>query len=274
MRIIVGLLLAIALVAAGAWFGQYYHQTSPILITNLVANMQDDTVVEHERDMVIWYRTCPKKIHWHDISPEILVIFPSTVRYELSLQNISLPELVDGEWIVEAGPIIADKPVIDTNRQTSLADGNPLTDEGEYLNRETARMTPIASYLALQQLQSEQNVIRKRMTLQIEKLIQSMQNASQLANNRNTGASLSQNSDYPVRVNWNEDKQQTYLETAIAELSIAPPFGIQGCKNDEWLQINGHNSGIALISPNKKPNPRGGATKKSDKKQSARYIFH
>ncbi len=272
MRILLGLLLAIGLVGAGAWFGKTYFEEPPVLMTSLVANMQDDTVIEHERDMVTWYRTCPERIHWHDFSPEILVIFPSTVRYELSLQNLSLPELIDGEWVVDAGPITADKPIIDTNRQTSLADGRPLTDEAEYIAREVQRMTPIAEYLSLQQLQSEQSIIRKRMTTQIEKLIQSMQNATQLANSQQLG-NIQVN--YPVRVNWNDEGQQTYLDKAFAALNLTPPFGIRGCKKDEWIQVNGHNTGIALISPDKKNNPRGGSAKKSAlEKREPRYIVH
>lgn len=276
MRVLLGIILAIALLGAGTWFGKTYFEEPPVLMTSLVANMQDDTVIEHERDMVTWYRTCPERIHWHDFSPEILVIFPSTVRYELSLRNLSLPELIDNEWVVRAGPITADKPIIDTNRQTSLADGNPLTDEDEYLSRETQRITPIVEYLSLQQLQSEQGVIRKRMASQIEKLIMSMQNTTLLANaNKTLQATPSTQTTYPVRVDWDDDKQQSYLSNAIAALDSRPPFGIRGCKKDESIQINGSDTGIALIPPNKKDNPRGGAVKKSNNaKHAPRYILH
>ena len=269
MRVLLGLLLAIALLAAGAWLGKTYFETPPILVTSLVANMQDDTVIEHERDMVTWYRTCPKRIHWHDFSPEILVIFPATVRYELSLENLSLPEFIDGEWVVEAGPITADKPIIDTNRQTSLANGKPLTDENEYISREMQRMTPIASYLSLQQLQTEQSTIRKRMAMQIEKLIQSMQRASQLANSTNN-LSSSMPGNYPVKIIWKEEQQRDYLQKAFSQIDAQPPFGIRGCKGDEWLQVNGNNTGIALIPPEQKTTPK----KTTKSKQESRYIVH
>lgn len=138
-------LLALAagfLIARFGWRGAAAPDAIPVIVQQLKTH----AIIEHERQIAVWYKACPEVI---GINPEIFVAWPGKLSYELDLSEVSISR--DGEALVVKAPAIrADEPSVPTDfidylsKQPWLS----LVNDQALVNAEVARATPIARYLS------------------------------------------------------------------------------------------------------------------------------
>lgn len=138
------LALALGILLARGWW-KPVPAGDPIQV--IVTQVKTHAIIEHERQIAIWYRSCPEVV---GVNPEIFVAWPGKLSYELGLDDVAITRSGD-VLTVKTGAIRADEPTIPTDFLDYLSTSPwlNLVNEQELVNREIARASPIARYLSV-----------------------------------------------------------------------------------------------------------------------------
>lgn len=131
------------LAARALWFKEE-EPVDPIQI--IITQLKTHAIVEHERQIAIWYRTCPDVI---GKDPQIFVAWPAKLSYELELGNIQITR--EGSHIkVRTSLIHADEPSVPTDFIDYLSTTSLFTfaNESDLVNDEIVKASAIARYLS------------------------------------------------------------------------------------------------------------------------------
>ena len=81
LKNVIALIIAVALGALGyAFWTRKDAEESPLTV--LVTQMRTRAIIEHERQVTVWYKACPEV---KGINPQVMVIWPAKLNYELDL---------------------------------------------------------------------------------------------------------------------------------------------------------------------------------------------
>lgn len=143
------LLVAALALVLGILLGRGWWQGAPAgdPIQVIVTQVRTHAIIEHERQIAVWYRSCPEVV---GIDPEIFVAWPGKLSYELGLADVEITR--EGDVLtVKTGAIRADEPAIPTDFIDYLTTSPwfNFANEQELVNREIARASPIARYLSV-----------------------------------------------------------------------------------------------------------------------------
>src|SRR6185369_17872500 len=146
MRYVVIALLALGLGAliARAWYKPKEQQpVDPVTV--IVMQMKTHAIIEHERQVAVWYRACPEVI---GVNPEIFVAWPAKLSYELELSDVKIER--SGDVLkVHARAIHPDEPAVPSDFLDYLSTTSLFTfaNEQQLVNEEIKKSTPLARYL-------------------------------------------------------------------------------------------------------------------------------
>jgi hypothetical protein len=142
-------LIAIVIAAvAGAvvysWWTRKDAEESPINV--MVTQMRTRAIIEHERSVTVWYKACPEVT---GINPQVMVIWPAKLNYELDLAETKLSLSADGVLHVVTPPIRSDDPSVPSEVGEYMAQTSFWTLESEQaiVIREMQKATPLARHL-------------------------------------------------------------------------------------------------------------------------------
>ena len=145
LRNFIALILAMA---AGAFGYSYWKnkdaEESPINV--MVTQMRTRAIIEHERQVTVWYKACPEV---KGVNPQVMVIWPAKLNYELDLAEVKLSLGADGVLHVTTPPIRADDPSVPSEVGEYMAQTSFWTLESEQaiVMREMQKATPLARHL-------------------------------------------------------------------------------------------------------------------------------
>jgi hypothetical protein len=145
LKNLIALILAVVVGALGYWmWTRKRAEESPINV--MVTQMRTRAIIEHEREITVWYRACPEV---PGINPKVMVIWPAKLNYELDLADTHLALSADGVLRVETPPIRGDDPSVPTDVGEYLAQTSfwTLDSEQAIVMREMQKATPLARYL-------------------------------------------------------------------------------------------------------------------------------
>lgn len=134
----------------GGWFLHKFIAGTQDPIRVVENGVRTKAVVQHEKDVTVWYETCPEVA---GINPRLFLLWPATLNYEVSISNADLQ--YDGEsLVVNTGPIVIDKPAITTNLIESIPKKTffNFSDEDRLMNGEIRKTTGIANHIAARYL--------------------------------------------------------------------------------------------------------------------------
>lgn len=145
MRYVIVALLALGVGVAvtRAVLGPVAEPIDPIHA--IVTELKTQAIIEHERQIAVWYRACPEVV---GVNPQLFVAWPGKLSYELPLADVRV-ERRGSELLVTTGPIRADEPSLPTDFMDHVATDTllNLVNEAELVNAEIAKASPIARYL-------------------------------------------------------------------------------------------------------------------------------
>ena len=111
----------------------------------ILTQVRTHAVIEHERQIAIWYRACPQVI---GKTPQIFMAWPAKLVYELELGDVQVKKT--GTVIeVSTSAIHSDEPSVPTDFMDYLSTTSIFTfaNEQELVNHEVGKASPIARYL-------------------------------------------------------------------------------------------------------------------------------
>lgn len=111
----------------------------------IITQVRTHAVVEHERQIAIWYRACPAVI---GKTPQIFIAWPAKLVYQLELGEVQIKR--EGTVITVNTPAIhSSEPTVPTDFMDSLSTTSIFTfaNEQELVNHEIGKASPIARYL-------------------------------------------------------------------------------------------------------------------------------
>jgi hypothetical protein len=138
----------IVAVAAGAIGYSYWTrkdaEESPLNV--MVMQMRTRAIIQHERTVTVWYKACPEVM---GINPQVMVIWPAKLNYELDLEETKLSLSPDGVLHVTTPPIRGDDPSVPSEVGEYMAQTSFWTLESEQaiVMREMQKATPLARHL-------------------------------------------------------------------------------------------------------------------------------
>ena len=141
--------IAVLALIVGAFVARAYYkedEAEPVdPITVIVMQMKTHAIVEHERQVAVWYRACPKVT---GIDPEIFIAWPAKLSYELELKDVAI-ERVGDTLKVRTSAIHADEPSVPTDFLDYLSTSSMFTfrNEQELVNQEIQKSSALARYL-------------------------------------------------------------------------------------------------------------------------------
>ncbi len=159
-----------ALLARGLW--RDGEPGDPIQM--IVTQVRTQAIIEHERQIAVWYRSCPEVL---GVNPQIFVAWPGKLSYELDLADVTIERR--GETLVVRAPAIrADEPAIPTDfiDYVSSSPWFNLANEAELVNAEVARASPIARFLTVQFLRRDAS-LREDFRSELAELIERLAGA-------------------------------------------------------------------------------------------------
>jgi hypothetical protein len=127
------------------WFAGRKEIPDPVIV--LINQMRTRAVVEHERRITVWYKSCPEVT---GINPEVFVIWPGRLLYTLDLSRSQL-RLTGNVLHVSTPPIEVEEPAVPSDLAQFIAN-NPfwnLTTDAAIGNAAMHKATPVARYLSL-----------------------------------------------------------------------------------------------------------------------------
>jgi hypothetical protein len=146
MRYVVIAVLALVLGAFAARAFYKEDEAEPVDPINvIVMQMKTHSIIEHERQIAVWYRVCPDVA---GVDPEIFVAWPAKLSYELELGDVSIER--SGDTLkVRTRPIHPDEPAVPTDFLDYLSTSSMFnfTDEQVLVNREIQKSSALARYL-------------------------------------------------------------------------------------------------------------------------------
>ena len=146
MKYVLVALLAIALGALlgrSIWGEKPAEPVDPVKV--IVTELRTHAIVQHERQLAIWYRVCPSVI---GKTPQIFLVWPARLAYSLELSDVQVSR--EGSTIkVHTAPIHADEPAVPTDFMDYLSTTSIFTfaNEQELVNHEIGKASPVARYL-------------------------------------------------------------------------------------------------------------------------------
>ena len=145
LKNIIALIIAVALGAIGySYWTRKDAEESPINV--MVTQMRTRAIIQHERQVTVWYKACPEV---KGINPQVMVIWPAKLNYELELAEVKLSLGTDGVLHVKTPPIRAEEPSLPSEVGEYMAQTSFWTLESEQaiVMREMQKATPLARHL-------------------------------------------------------------------------------------------------------------------------------
>src|SRR5512138_3355306 len=124
--VIAVLALVLGALAARAWYKPAPAEpVDPINV--MVMQMKTHAIIEHERQIAVWYRACPKVT---GVDPEIFIAWPAKLSYELELNDVAIER--SGDVLkVRTRAIHADEPAVPTDFLDYLSTSSVFTFRNE-----------------------------------------------------------------------------------------------------------------------------------------------
>ncbi len=152
LKTVLAVLLAMA-AGAGVYalLNRKSEGDSPLLV--MVTQMRTRAIIEHERQVTVWYKSCPEV---PGINPQVMVIWPAKLNYEIDLAATQL-ELRGDVLHVTTPPIHADEPTVPTEVGEYMAQSSFWTLESDQsiVIREMQKASPLARHLTAYFLRSD-----------------------------------------------------------------------------------------------------------------------
>jgi hypothetical protein len=156
MKLLLAIVIGLALGAAGHhWYGlRTAEATNPLVV--MTTQVRTRAVIRQERPIAVWYRACPEV---PGLNPQILVIWPGRLNYDLSLRDAELS--LDGDVLkVRTPPVQVDEPSVPSDLGEYVAKSSiwTLADERDVVAAEIRKASPLARHLAVWQLQTDPDI--------------------------------------------------------------------------------------------------------------------
>jgi len=145
LKNIIGIVVAVAIGAVGySFWTRKDAEESPLNV--MVTQMRTRAIIEHERTVTVWYRACPEVT---GINPQVMVIWPAKLNYELDLAGVKLSLSPEGLLHVETPAIRADDPSVPSDFGEYMAQTSfwTLDNDQAIVRREMQKATPLARHL-------------------------------------------------------------------------------------------------------------------------------
>jgi hypothetical protein len=145
MKNLIIIVVAVAIGALGYSFWlRKDAEESPLNV--MVTQMRTRAIIEHERTVTVWYRACPEVT---GINPQVMVIWPAKLNYEIDLAATKLSLSKDGVLKAVTPPIRADDPSVPSDYGEYMAQTSfwTLDNEQAIVRREMQKATPLARHL-------------------------------------------------------------------------------------------------------------------------------
>jgi len=145
LKNIIGIIVAVAIGAVGYSFWMRKDaEESPINV--MVTQMRTRAIIEHERSVTVWYKACPEV---RGVNPQVMVIWPAKLNYELDLAETKMSLSPDGVLHVSTPPIRGDDPSVPSEVGEYMAQTSfwTLDSEQAIVMREMQKATPLARHL-------------------------------------------------------------------------------------------------------------------------------
>ena len=145
LKNLIAIMLAVAVGAIGYRFWvRKDAEESPLNV--MVTQMRTRAIIEHERSVTVWYKACPEV---PGVNPQVMVIWPAKLNYELDLAETKMSLSPDGVLHVSTPPIRADDPSVPSEFGEYMAQTSFWTLESEQaiVLREMQKATPLARHL-------------------------------------------------------------------------------------------------------------------------------
>jgi hypothetical protein len=169
MRYVVIAVLALALGAFGARSFYKKEEPQPVDPINvIILQMRTHAIIEHERQIAVWYRACPDVT---GVDPEIFIAWPAKLSYELELSDVSIERAGD-TLKVHARAIHPDEPAVPTDFLDYLSTTSlfTFTNTQKLVNTEIQKSSPLARYLTTYYLLRDES-LRGDFALEVESLV-------------------------------------------------------------------------------------------------------
>ena len=146
MKYVVIALLALVLgglIGRMIWAEKPAQPVDPVQV--ILTQVRTHAVIEHERQIAIWYRACPQVI---GKTPQIFIAWPAKLVYQLELGDVQVQKA--GDVIkVSTSAIHSSEPAVPTDFVDYLSTTSIFTfaNEQELVNHELGKASPIARYL-------------------------------------------------------------------------------------------------------------------------------
>ena len=153
LKNLIAIIIAVAVGAIGySFWVRKDAEESPLNV--MVTQMRTRAVIQHERSVTVWYKACPEV---PGINPQVMVIWPAKLNYELDLAETKLSLGPDGILHVSTPPIRADDPSVPSEVGEYMAETSFWTLESEQaiVLREMQKATPLARHLTAYFLRSD-----------------------------------------------------------------------------------------------------------------------
>jgi len=175
MKYVVIAVLALILGALAA--RAYYSRSEPEPvdpINVMVLQMKTHAIIEHERQVAVWYRACPEVA---GVNPEIFIAWPAKLSYELELSDVAIERAGD-TLKVSTRAIHADEPSVPSDFLDYLSTSSLFTFSNEQglVNKEIQKSSPLARYLTAYYLLRDES-LRGDFAAEIEGLVTRMAGA-------------------------------------------------------------------------------------------------
>jgi hypothetical protein len=145
LKNLIGIIVAVAVGAIGYsfWINKDAEE-SPLNV--MVTQMRTRAIIQHERQVTVWYKACPEV---KGINPQVMVIWPAKLNYELDLSETKLSLSADGVLHVRTPPIRSNEPSVPSEVGEYMAQTSFWTLESEQaiVIREMQKATPLARHL-------------------------------------------------------------------------------------------------------------------------------
>ena len=145
LKNIISIIIAVAAGAVGySYWIRKDAEESPINV--MVTQMRTRAIIQHERQVTVWYKACPEV---PGVNPQVMVIWPAKLNYELDLEATKLSLGADGVLHVSTPPIRGDDPSVPSEVGEYMAQTSFWTLESEQaiVMREMQKATPLARHL-------------------------------------------------------------------------------------------------------------------------------
>jgi hypothetical protein len=145
LKNVIAIVVAVAIGALGySWWTNKDAEESPLNV--MVTQMRTRAIIEHERQVTVWYKACPEVT---GINPQVMVIWPAKLNYELDLATTKVTISPEGVLHVETPAIRADDPSVPSDFGEYMAQTSfwTLDNDQAIVRREMQKATPLARHL-------------------------------------------------------------------------------------------------------------------------------